>query len=135
MVKPPHIGARNGAPNNTKPNAVMDLPLAVFKNISDKDDGVATAPAAPIKPQKNRHIMSVWISFAVAVANEKHKKPKEEAKNTGFRPYTSERGPHTTGPPAKPKIYNEVLKTETVWPTPNTFDIVAILGEVIAEPT
>ena len=54
-----------------------------------------------------------------------------------FLPYSSENGPHTTGPSAKPSTNRLVPRTMTSSPTPNSAAVarVAVLKTLLAKVT
>ncbi len=63
--------------------------------------------AEPNIPARKRQSMMVSTLVATATGIWKMVKTAKPKKRGGLRPYSSERGPHITGPTAKPWVYSE----------------------------
>src|SRR3954463_7002370 len=98
----------------------MAAPRCSGVQISPKTPPVFVTGAEPKKPVKNRVIIIVCKSFAVAVPNEKTAARKYGASTAGLRPNTSDRGAQIKGPNPSPNRSNDVPSVETSLETPNS---------------
>ena len=80
------------------------------------------------KPQKNRVMRTVCISFAAAVAKEKTEATKYGAITADLRPYNSESGAQSNGPNPNPKIKRLTPRMPTPLATLNSRSIWRIPG-------
>jgi hypothetical protein len=65
----------------------MAVPRCDGDQISPRTPPVFVTGADPNRPAKNLQSKMVWMSFAVAVPNEKHAAMKYGARTAGFLPY------------------------------------------------
>ena len=83
-----------------KPHSSNAGPLCVTGHTSANTPPTLLSGAPPKTPPKNRVISKVWISLAVAEANEKRASANIGMRMEYFRPYASEIGAHRRGPKA-----------------------------------
>ena len=85
--------------------------------MSERTAGTTQSGLAPKTPAKNRQMISVWMSFEVAVAIEKSELPKTPTMSGQRRPIISEPGAHINGPVAKPNTKRATPSFQTSSPT------------------
>jgi hypothetical protein len=76
-----------GPPTTEKAYPTMAVPRCDGDQISPRTPPVFVTGADPNRPAKNLQSRMVWMSFAVAVPNEKHAAMKYGARTAGFLPY------------------------------------------------
>lgn len=103
MINPPAIGAIKGPEKTAMENTAIAEPLVSCVNMSAKTAPTTAKGHDAKNPPQNRHIKTVWISFATATAIWNIEKPKIPISSGKRRPLSSENGAQTKGPLAKPR--------------------------------
>jgi hypothetical protein len=102
-MKPPVNGLANGPTKTAIAKMLIAIPLHRLSYRSAKQAGTIANGLALKKPEKNRVIIRVCVSFAVALAMEKIPKPKRPMMRGRRRPESSLIGAQSVGPEAKPR--------------------------------
>ena len=74
-MKPPMNGASNGPMKTVAEKTATAKPRVLLLNMSANAAATTARGQEPNKPSKNRHIMTVWISFATATPTANTEKP------------------------------------------------------------
>jgi hypothetical protein len=102
-INPPMNGAAKGPINTAMQKTDITIPRWALLNKSAKTAGTTEIGLAAKSPAKNRHIMIVCKSFAVAHATVKMPHPRIPTESGPRLPISSEPGAQMVGPAANPR--------------------------------
>ena len=121
--KPPTMGPITGPMKGATEKMLIARPRSLAENKSATTPPAFVSGEDPKAPPKNRRMRRVQTFFDPAAPALKTVKARKVPKKTTWRPYSSLKGAHSSGPRAKPNTKRDTPSVTISCDAPNSFRI------------